>query len=135
MEERKAFSRTELLLGAQAMEKLAASRVAVFGVGGVGGFVCEALARSGVGALDLTDSDTVTETTRENLTGVRVIRAFRMEQREAEKFRGQNRVLVDMLIQLDEVRKFFICNCYYNQIKFVFLKFIYLLNRQKLFFN
>lgn len=62
MEERKAFSRTELLLGAQAMEKLAASRVAVFGVGGVGGFVCEALARSGVGALDLTDSDTVSET-------------------------------------------------------------------------
>lgn len=40
--------------------------------------------------------DAVTETTRENLTGVRVIRAFRMEQREADKFRGQNRVLVDM---------------------------------------
>ncbi len=56
---RKAFSRTELLLGEEAMEKLAASRVAVFGVGGVGGYVVEALARSGVGALDLVDNDTV----------------------------------------------------------------------------
>ena len=54
-----AFSRTELLLGEQAMRNLARSRVAVFGVGGVGGYVVEALARSGVGALDLVDSDTV----------------------------------------------------------------------------
>ena len=54
-----AFSRTELLLGAAAMDRLARSRVAVFGVGGVGGHAVEALARSGVGALDLIDSDTV----------------------------------------------------------------------------
>lgn len=53
------FSRTELLLGAAAMEKLAGSRVAVFGVGGVGGYAVEALARSGVGALDIVDSDRV----------------------------------------------------------------------------
>lgn len=53
------FSRTELLLGKEAMNKLAASRVAVFGVGGVGGYVVEALARSGVGAIDLIDNDTV----------------------------------------------------------------------------
>lgn len=53
------FSRTELLLGQEAMERLARARVAVFGVGGVGGYVCEALARSGVGALDLTDNDKV----------------------------------------------------------------------------
>lgn len=53
------FSRTERLLGAQAMEALASARVAVFGIGGVGGYVVEALARSGVGALDLIDSDTV----------------------------------------------------------------------------
>lgn len=56
------FSRTELLLGQEAMEKLKNSRVAIFGVGGVGGYVCEALARSGVGALDLFDSDTVSVT-------------------------------------------------------------------------
>ena len=53
------FSRTELLLGKEAMDKLAASRVAVFGVGGVGGYVCEALVRSGVGAFDLIDDDKV----------------------------------------------------------------------------
>jgi len=53
------FARTQLLLGPEAMEKLAHSRVAVFGVGGVGGYVCEALARSGVGAFDLIDDDKV----------------------------------------------------------------------------
>jgi len=53
------FSRTELLLGKPAMERLAGCRVAVFGIGGVGGYVCEALARSGVGALDLIDDDKV----------------------------------------------------------------------------
>lgn len=53
------FSRTELLYGKDVMDKLAASRVAVFGVGGVGGYVVEALARSGIGALDLIDDDKV----------------------------------------------------------------------------
>lgn len=53
------FSRTELIFGSEAMEKLAAARVAVFGVGGVGGYVVEALVRSGIGALDIIDSDTV----------------------------------------------------------------------------
>lgn len=56
------FSRTELLLGEAAMTKLQNSRVAVFGVGGVGGYVCEALVRSGVGAFDLIDSDEVSLT-------------------------------------------------------------------------
>ena len=53
------FSRTRLLLGADAMARLAACRVAVFGIGGVGGYVVEALARSGIGALDLIDSDRI----------------------------------------------------------------------------
>lgn len=53
------FSRTELLLGKEAMEILEHSRVAVFGIGGVGGYVVEALARSGVGAFDLIDDDKV----------------------------------------------------------------------------
>lgn len=53
------FSRTELIFGKEAMEKLAASRVAVFGIGGVGGYTVEALARSGVGAIDLIDDDKV----------------------------------------------------------------------------
>ena len=51
--------RTKMLLGEDALEKLAQSRVAVFGVGGVGGYVVEALARGGVGAIDVIDSDTV----------------------------------------------------------------------------
>lgn len=57
-----AFSRTELLLGSDSMEKLSHARVAVFGIGGVGGYVCEALVRSGVGAFDLIDHDTVSLT-------------------------------------------------------------------------
>ncbi len=59
MYETEPFSRTALLLGQEAMERLSCARVAVFGVGGVGGYVCEALARSGVGALDLIDKDQV----------------------------------------------------------------------------
>lgn len=55
------FSRTELLLGTAALATLAHARVAVFGIGGVGGFAVEALARSGVGALDIVDSDVVSE--------------------------------------------------------------------------
>lgn len=53
------FSRTELLIGAEGMKILSRSRVAVFGIGGVGGYVVEALARSGVGAFVLVDSDKV----------------------------------------------------------------------------
>ena len=57
MDER--FIRTEMLIGTHAAEKLRKSRVAVFGVGGVGGYVVEALARSGIGTLDIIDKDTV----------------------------------------------------------------------------
>lgn len=53
------FSRTQLLLGEEAMDRLKKARVAVFGVGGVGGYVCEALVRSGIGAFDLIDDDKV----------------------------------------------------------------------------
>ena len=53
------FSRTELLFGKEAMERLAGSRVAVFGIGGVGGYTVEALVRSGVGEVDLIDDDRV----------------------------------------------------------------------------
>lgn len=56
------FSRTELLVGAEGIEKLKNSRVAVFGIGGVGSYVVEALARSGVGTLDLIDHDKVSLT-------------------------------------------------------------------------
>ena len=53
------FSRTQLILGKEAMEKLKNAHVAVFGIGGVGGYVCEALVRSGVGSFDLIDDDKI----------------------------------------------------------------------------
>lgn len=53
------FSRTELIFGKDAMKRLSEARVAVFGIGGVGGYAVEALARSGIGELDLIDNDTV----------------------------------------------------------------------------
>ena len=58
----KQFSRSAILLGEGGVEKLTLSRVAVFGIGGVGGYCAEALARAGVGAIDLIDNDRVTET-------------------------------------------------------------------------
>ncbi|MCR4887287.1 MAG: ThiF family adenylyltransferase, partial [Clostridiales bacterium] len=56
------FARSALLIGAEGLEKLGRARVALFGVGGVGGYVAEALARSGVGTIDLFDPDTVSLT-------------------------------------------------------------------------
>lgn len=56
------FSRTELLIGKEGVEKLSKSRVAIFGIGGVGGYVAEALVRSGIGAIDLIDNDKVSLT-------------------------------------------------------------------------
>ena len=56
------FQRFEMLVGRDALEKLKNKRVVVFGVGGVGGYVCEALARSGVGRIDVVDNDTVSKT-------------------------------------------------------------------------
>lgn len=53
------FERTALILGKASVERLARKRVAVFGVGGVGGFVCEGLVRAGIGAIDIVDKDTV----------------------------------------------------------------------------
>ena len=55
----KQFSRTEMLIGSEGLEKLQKARVAVFGIGGVGGYAVEALARAGIGALDLVDNDIV----------------------------------------------------------------------------
>ena len=56
-----ALSRTALLLGSEAVERLSRARVAVFGIGGVGGHTVEALVRSGIGSIDLIDNDTVAE--------------------------------------------------------------------------
>lgn len=75
------FSRTALLIGKEGLEKLKNSRVAVFGIGGVGGYAAEALARSGVGALDLTDSDIVSESNinRQIIATVKTVGRYKTE--------------------------------------------------------
>ena len=75
------FSRTQLLLGPEAMEQLAHARVAVFGIGGVGGYTVEALARSGVGALDLIDDDRVclTNINRQVLATRRTVGRYKVD--------------------------------------------------------
>ena len=80
------FSRPEMLLGSDAMEKLRNARVAVFGLGGVGGYIVEALARSGVGALDIIDNDTVSITNL-NRQIVAVEGTVGMPKTEAAKMR------------------------------------------------
>lgn len=78
---RERFARTEMLLGKEAMERLASARVAVFGVGGVGGYVAEALARSGVGSIDLIDNDVVAESNinRQIIAGNSSIGRYKVE--------------------------------------------------------
>jgi len=75
------FSRTELLLGAEAMKRLSDARVAVFGIGGVGGYTVEALARSGVGTLDIIDDDKVclTNINRQIFATVRTIGQYKVD--------------------------------------------------------
>ena len=53
--------RTELLIGGEGLARLASARVLIFGVGGVGGYICEALARAGVGHIDIVDDDVISE--------------------------------------------------------------------------
>ena len=85
------FSRTQLLYGQDNMRRLAASRVAVFGIGGVGGYVVEALARSGVGALDLIDDDRVcvTNLNRQILATRKTVGKYKVDTAE-ERIREIN---------------------------------------------
>lgn len=78
------FSRTQLLYGVDAMQKLASSRVAVFGIGGVGGYVVEALARSGVGAMDLIDDDKVclTNINRQIIATIKTVGKYKVDVAE-----------------------------------------------------
>lgn len=75
------FSRTALIYGDEAMERLKNARVAVFGLGGVGGHAAEALARSGVGALDLIDNDTVSMTNinRQTVANLKTVGLYKTE--------------------------------------------------------
>ena len=79
------FSRTELLIGKNGLQKLAKSRVAVFGIGGVGGYVVEALVRSGLGSIDLIDSDKValTNLNRQIIATHKTIGQYKVDVAEA----------------------------------------------------
>ena len=75
------FSRTQLLLGEEAMKRLAGAKVAVVGIGGVGGYVCEALVRSGVGAFDLIDDDKIclTNLNRQNIATRKTVGKYKAD--------------------------------------------------------
>ena len=97
------FSRTRLLLGSYAMEKLNNARVAVFGLGGVGGYVAEALARSGIGALDLIDHDTLSPTNI-NRQILATTDTIGMEKAEAAK---QRVLAINPEIKVNAITKFY----------------------------
>lgn len=105
------FSRTQLLLGKGAMEKLAASRVAVFGLGGVGGYTVEALTRSGVGALDLIDSDKVslTNLNRQILATYQTIGEYKADvaARRVQEINPECKVAVHKIFYLPETQNEF----------------------------
>ena len=88
------FSRTELLLGKDAMERLSKVRVAIFGIGGVGGYAVEALARSGVGTLDLIDDDKVclTNINRQIIATTSTIGKYKVDVAQAPRFRGTHQI-------------------------------------------
>lgn len=97
------FSRTELLLGKEAMNKLENSRVAVFGIGGVGGYVCEALVRSGVGSFDLIDDDKVclTNLNRQIIATKKTVGQYKTE------------VMRDRILEINPKAEVIIHNCFY----------------------
>lgn len=115
------FSRTELLLGKGNMEKLQNSRVAVFGVGGVGGYVVEALTRSGIGAIDLIDNDTVSQSNlnRQIIATYDTIGKYKTE------------VMRDRIRSINPECRVEVHNCFYlpeTQLQFDFSKYDYVVD-------
>lgn len=115
------FERTELLLGKDAMDILEKSHVAIFGIGGVGGYVCEALARSGVGHFDLIDNDTVSIT---NIN--RQIIAL-----DSTVGKAKTEVMKERILQINPNAVVEIHNCFYlpdTRDKFDFTKYDYVVD-------
>ena len=115
------FSRTELILGNEAMEKLNNSTVAIFGIGGVGGYVCEALARSGVGHFILVDSDTVaiTNINRQIIATLDTVGKYKCD------------VMKDRILSINPNAKIEIFNKFFlpeNQDEFDFTKYDYVVD-------
>ena len=115
------FSRTELLLGKEALDKLAGSRVAVFGIGGVGGYVCEALVRSGVGEFDLVDDDKVclTNLNRQIIATRKTIGKYKVE------------VMRDRILEINPDAKVNVHKCFFlpeNADEFPFEEYDYIVD-------
>lgn len=97
------FSRTQLLLGQEGMARLSQKRVAVFGIGGVGGYVCEALVRSGIGAFDLIDDDKVclTNLNRQIIATRKTVGQYKVE------------VMRDRMLEINPDAKINIHKCFF----------------------
>lgn len=97
------FSRTQLLLGQEGMARLSQKRVAVFGIGGVGGYVCEALVRSGIGAFDLIDDDKVclTNLNRQIIATRKTVGQYKVE------------VMRDRMLEINPDAKIDIHKCFF----------------------
>ena len=115
------FSRTQLLLGPDTMESLYSKKVAVFGIGGVGGYVCEALVRSGIGAFDLIDDDKVCLT---NLN-----RQIIATRKTVGKYKAE--VMRDRMLEINPDAKIEIHKCFFlpeNADDFPFSEYDYIVD-------
>lgn len=115
------FSRTELLFGKEAMDKLKNSRVAVFGIGGVGGYTVEALARSGVGSLDLIDDDKIclTNLNRQIIATRKTVGRYKIE------------VMKERILDINQEANVVTHQCFYtpqNSDQFDFKKYDYVVD-------
>lgn len=115
------FSRTKMLIGEEALDKLKNARVAVFGVGGVGGYVCEALARSGIGAIDLIDKDVVSKSN--------INRQIIALHSTLGKYKTE--VMRDRIMDINPDAKVTVHNCFFlpsNSNEFDFSKYDYVID-------
>lgn len=115
------FIRTQMLLGKDAMKRLYNSHVAIFGIGGVGGYVAEALARSGVGTFDLIDMDTVSVSNinRQVVATMSTVGKYKTE------------VMRERILDINPNARVFIHNCFFlpeNESEFDFTKYDYIVD-------
>lgn len=115
------FSRTELLFGKEAMERLEKSRVAVFGIGGVGGYTVEALVRSGIGAIDLIDDDKVclTNLNRQIIATRKTVGQYKVD------------VMKERILEINPECKVEVHKCFYmpeNKDEFDFIQYDYVVD-------
>ncbi len=115
------FIRTQMLLGSEAMNRLRNSRVAIFGIGGVGGYAAEALARSGIGAFDLIDMDmvSISNINRQIIAAMSTVGRYKTE------------VMRDRILDINPQADVVVHNCFYlpeNEQEFNFNQYDYIVD-------